>query len=371
MIILIFVNVLIIPFTWFLLRFIFKPKSLENKSETNEHDEHSILVVADNSEEKSKGNIRDIYEGECAGDYSTKWTLTYDLVFLIIMICFLIILCTLTTIYTPIIWSDWKFWLKEFISFILIIIGVFCGGLICRHYCEIDDNGYILTNRSSHFKVNYTKKFQHLFVHLVPLVISRTKKHDLTANSLIYLCWSYYVMLLSNLILIKPLRERSKFLMIQFNSIDRPEDRPNTLLWVTLCNMISSNIITVFYRWLYQVAGLNYYLIFIFSLVNTVGDGLAEPIGVYFGKHRYKTRGCCNRTRYERSFEGSSCVFISTVFFILIFSFAFRTDSQLWITLLILPISMTIAEATSPHTCDSPFLQGTGGLIIFLIVYFI
>merc|ERR1719334_3061394 len=31
------------------------------------------------------------------------------------------------------------------------------------------------------------------------------------------------------LVLIKPIRERFDFFMLQFNSLDRPEDRPNTL----------------------------------------------------------------------------------------------------------------------------------------------
>ena len=43
------------------------------------------------------------------------------------------------------------------------------------------------------------------------------------------------------LLLIKPLRERCLFLMIQFNSLDRPEDRPNSLNWLVAGNVCHLN----------------------------------------------------------------------------------------------------------------------------------
>ncbi|CAF1264002.1 unnamed protein product [Adineta ricciae] len=367
--VLIALNILIIPLTWFILRIVIKPKTVQKPDITDEHS--SLVINEEEKDETNTKNIRYIHEGESAGEYSKKWTSTYDLVFLILMVCFLIILSILTSIYIPSFWTEWKFWLKQIFAFIFIMFVVFCGGLLCRHYCQIDEHGYIITNRSSHFKVNYTKKIQHLAVHVIPLVISTHKSDHSILYNLISLTWSYYTVLLTNLILIKPLRERSTFLMTQFNSIDRPEDRPHTLMWVTLCNNVPTYAVTIFFRWLFNIYGFDMNAVFIFTLVNTVGDGLAEPVGIYFGKHRYKTRGCFNRTRYERSFEGSACVFISAVFFTSIFSFTFRSYLQIWITLLILPISMTVAEATSPHTCDSAFIHGVGGLIIFFVLLFV
>ncbi len=189
---------------------------------------------------------------------------------------------------------------------------LFCGGLVCRYFCPTDENGYIITNKSSQFKVNYTRKIPLFCTHVVPLLLTLVNKNNSIGSDTLNLSWHYYFTSLSILILIKPLRERFSFLMIQFNCIDRPEDRPNTLFWLIVCNSIPSHAVTIFFRWLYPFTGLSPYLTNIFVLVNVVGDGLAEPVGVYFGKHRYKTRGCFNKTQYERSFEGSSCVVLST-----------------------------------------------------------
>jgi hypothetical protein len=44
--------------------------------------------------------------------------------------------------------------------------------------------------------------------------------------------------------------------------------------------------------------------------ITGVGDGLAEPVGIWLGKHKYKTRSCFSPRRYTRSWEGSArCAF--------------------------------------------------------------
>ena len=72
-----------------------------------------------------------------------------------------------------------------------------------------------------------------------------------------------------------------------FLSFDRPEDRPNTLLWL-------STQITVGYLILipaiFFFISIGYSdLIMVPILVNGIGDGLAEPVGVKFGRLKYKT----------------------------------------------------------------------------------
>lgn len=87
--------------------------------------------------------------------------------------------------------------------------------------------------------------------------------------------------------LIKPVRERFTFIMLQFNSLDRPEDRPNTLAWIVGGNVLPGSIILVFYHWLFEQTNINPDLTYIFLFVTGVGDGFAEPVGIYFGKHKY------------------------------------------------------------------------------------
>lgn len=71
--------------------------------------------------------------------------------------------------------------------------------------------------------------------------------------------------------------------------------------------------------------------------------------------------------KYQRSWEGSACVFISSVIFTSVFYYAFASAIQFWAAMLILPPLMAYAEATSPHTLDTPFLMGLGGAALFVI----
>ena len=53
-------------------------------------------------------------------------------------------------------------------------------------------------------------------------------------------------------------------------------------------------------------------LIWIPFLSVGLGDGLAEPVGRIWGKHKYKVRAMCTSKRYTRSLEGSAVVFFWT-----------------------------------------------------------
>lgn len=48
-------------------------------------------------------------------------------------------------------------------------------------------------------------------------------------------------------------------------------------------------------------------------MIIAVGDGLAEPIGVYLGRHKYLCLQWFSKRRYLRSWEGSMCVFLSAM----------------------------------------------------------
>lgn len=63
------------------------------------------------------------------------------------------------------------------------------------------------------------------------------------------LAWGNWFTLLGFLVLIKPIRERTTFFMLQFNSLDRPEDRPNTLSWIVGGNIIPGCLMIIFFRW--------------------------------------------------------------------------------------------------------------------------
>jgi len=60
---------------------------------------------------------------------------------------------------------------------------------------------------------------------------------------------------------------------------------------------------------------------------------------------------------------GSACVFVATFVSILLFHQHFNTV-QLIVALVTIPLLITLAEAFSPHTWDSPLTYGIGGLAL-------
>jgi len=309
-----------------------------------------------------------IYAGQVAGRYDTRWTRTFDFVFLVGMMLFAAALAGLTTLLQPELWDNSSFWFF-LLPKVLIMMGVSTlGGIICRFFCIVDDAGYVITERSSVFKVNYTRKFQLLAAYLVPLLVKPDKESCSMCDGPLALAWGDFATLLCFLLLIKPIRERSTLFMLQFNSLDRPEDRPHTLKWIVAGNVFPGLFVLLFFRWLFARTTQSD-LVFILVFVTSIGDGLAEPVGIAFGKHKYSTSTCCSKRKYTRSFEGSACVFLSGIVFPALQYFDFETPMQLWLTMVILPFVVAYAEATAPHTMDAPVLMAATGLVLYTIIH--
>jgi len=307
-----------------------------------------------------------VHEGDQApgGDYSEikNWTQTFDMVFLSGMMTVLAGLCICTTIYQPHIWVDGHFWLMQVPKVAVMVVTSLGGGIVCRWFCKVDENGYVITNKDSVFKVNYTRKLQHFAAYAIPLVVHSGEHGPLS------LIWGDWFTLLGFLILIKPIRENSLFFMLQFNSLDRPEDRPNTLKWIVAGNVVPGQILIVIFRYFFSWTNQQD-LVYIFIMITGIGDGLAEPVGIAWGRHKYWTSGLFSDRKYQRSFEGSACIYISGFIFCFIYWYAFAGPWQMWVAALVLSPAMTYAEATSPHTIDTPFLMGVGGLLLLLITH--
>ena len=101
-----------------------------------------------------------------------------------------------------------------------------------------------------------------------------------------------------------------------------------------------------------------------------IGDGFAEPIGVRFGRIKYKTYALFTKKRFFRTVEGSLTVFISTIGVLFWFGDLF-TEKQFICAIALLPITLMFTEAISPHTWDGPFLSGVSGILVcFILMYF-
>jgi len=211
-------------------------------------------------------------------------------------------------------------------------------------------------------KVNYTRKIIHFLFFFTPLYLETILPFE--ASTFTFACsgLTYIVFLF---LLCKPIRSKSRFISTVFASIDRPEDRPYTITWIWTQLVATYIVLAIMLRWLGVYD--KQILILITVLVNAVGDGLAEPVGVRFGKHKYRTRALFVDRTYTRSLEGSMCVFLSGIVAVLLFS-EHLTPVQVNIALLIIPIAMTLAEAFSPHTWDGPFLYLAGGVSTVMVL---
>lgn len=263
----------------------------------------------------------------------------------------------ITTIMCPASVGNWMVWLGT--------VGA-VGFNTLVSYCT----GRLHQRNPTVWKVNYTRKISHFCMFMMQILVRYVVQLDdeiETVSTLIVTSTLY--MMLYHLVLLKPFRKRFKWARVVFLSLDRPEDRPYTLRWLTTQNIAYYMVFTPLMYCLIAVDKFQLY--FIPTLVVGLGDGLAEPVGVKWGKHKYTTRaiwyeGRCCYGKFTRSLEGSACVFIVTVLSIGIMANQF-TLTQLGVAFGVLPISMTLAEAWSPHTWDTPFLFGVGGGLVFAI----
>lgn len=91
------------------------------------------------------------------------------------------------------------------------------------------------------------------------------------------------------------------------------------------------------------------------ALIVGISDGLAEPIGIRWGRHRYQVQWTNRMKPSVRSIEGSLCVAVSC-FLIVVCSYA-SSGMLLWPQLiggaLLIALVLTIIEAISPHGWDN------------------
>lgn len=226
-------------------------------------------------------------------------------------------------------------------------IGSFIGGFIVRH---------------KGIKTNYTRKINHLILFALPMAFFSLYTYE---ESLMTAVFSFPIGFVDLTIYIKPIRERIGIIQTAFLSFDRPEDRPHTLLWLSTQRVASYSVLIPLLIYLNSVGKMS--LLYIPVLINGIGDGLAEPVGVRFGKHTYKAYALFSKKKYVRSIEGSACVFITSIITVLALHSSF-CPNQFIAALIGIPIVMTLAEAIAPHSWDSPFLYAVSGLAVFGIL---
>ena len=215
-------------------------------------------------------------------------------------------------------------------------------------------------------KVNYTRKINHFAIFFLPVFIDQQFNAE-TFTDFIYLAISALITTASLLAFYEPIRKAIPPFQLMFEGFDRPEDRPHTLTWLW-SQFAAGFAVMLPMIWLCGQWGLES-LVLIPILINVIGDGLAEPVGVRFGTHKYKTRALFTNKEFVRTLEGSACVLI-TGFIVILMHFEYFSTIQFIFAMLLIPIIMTLTEAYSPHTWDTPFLMFTGYASVILIMLF-
>ncbi len=228
--------------------------------------------------------------------------------------------------------------------------------------------GWLVENRG--LNVAYTRKTGHIFANFVlPIMVvpPAIVGVDLFHSWYISAVWgSLFKFILPYLILIRPIRMKIYICYLSFRAYDRPEDRPYTMIW-HITQLLAVTILLVPMSQYFAAKGM-WPLFLIAACSVGLGDGLAEPIGRIYGKKKYKVKALFTRREYTRSYVGSACVAFFTVVGIL-FSANFLSVNELLILLAVLPITMVIVEAKSPHTWDNAFMYGACWLVIYLVVF--
>jgi len=214
-------------------------------------------------------------------------------------------------------------------------------------------------------RVNYTRKINHFVLFFVPIYLATVFSYETTLATTTV---TGLILMGSIGVYALPVRARLPVVATMFSSFDRPEDRPYTLLWLQT-QIAAGYLVIIPLAVLFARQG-SPELMLIPILINGIGDGLAEPVGVRFGRHRYNVRALHGDRIYTRSLEGSACVLVTGILVILLFQGSF-TPAQFWVALATIPVAMTLAEAFSPHTWDTPFLFLTGGVLLLGITSFV
>ncbi len=245
---------------------------------------------------------------------------------------------------------DLSFVLNQSSNVIVLILSQYLNGLLVIH---------------KNVKVNYTRKINHFLLFFIPIFLNRGYAHieafDLYAIGA-------FLAVAKFIFYIKPIRDRVSFINVMFHSFDRPEDRPHTLKWIVTQTaagyavLLPASMIFAYYDLLH--------LVVIPILIYGIGDGLAEPVGVRFGRHEYKSYALFTRKSYVRTLEGSAVVLLTGLVVIGAF-YNYFTPLQFIVAMAAVPLLLTLVEAFSPHTWDSPTIFFAGYASLFGIMVYL
>jgi len=225
--------------------------------------------------------------------------------------------------------------------------------------------GWFVENRG--WKVAYTRKVIHVAFFAVPFWFDAHMPLS-EPHAIVWALWNVNLVGWILILITKPVRRTVSFVQTMYASSDRPEDKGLSQIYAWIQIPFSIVIIAGFSVTLRHMDAAEWTMIPILAVA--IGDGLAEPVAVFWedrkwfgGTHKYRTRGLFSGDRvFTRSIEGSTTVFLGTLVSVLIYLNT-MTTGQLIFFVCVLPVMITILEMVAPHSLDNPFLLFFGYLI--------
>ena len=242
----------------------------------------------------------------------------------------------------------WEIMMKKSIIYSTIMILLIFNGIAKQRY---------------NIRVNYSRKVSHILIWSATFIADQIANID---ESMISILWNVFFAALGLMLWTIPIRkyDPTGLMDIVYSGVDRPEDRPNSLKWLVWQNIgVGLSVLPFGLLWDYWKVE-DFILVPI--MIVTFGDGLAEPIGIKFGKHKYKVKGLCTDQEYTRSLEGSFMVFLSGIVILCAIYQEFER-AEFIANLIILPFIATICEAVAPHSLDNPIIIIVTSSILSLI----
>ena len=148
-----------------------------------------------------------------------------------------------------------------------------------------------------------------------------------------------------------------------FEALAREKDSPRRGYFIVL-PYLTTALGGLLSNWLFGAFAVMGYL------VGGAADAVAEPVGVRFGRHRYRVPSLKKVEIAERSVEGSLSVLVVSIVLSAVFFCAYYhlPLSHSLLSSLLLSVVVVFVEAASPHGADNLTIQVTAsGLASFFV----
>lgn len=333
---------------------LYDARDMGDMAEDDEKEKTRMLRMTRQSVSRNGGALP---IGDDADEHDLVADVDYDVNFLNIMetIGWAGIAVMVFCLFTTLVLMGRVSWLPRPDHMFGIYIGVFLGTFtvvtIVAGYCRV----------YWHVNISYTRKVTHFFSFFLPFGLSAILPFEKTATTYILtFCTAFVAFIplmdgIRNIPCMWPLR-------LAYASFDRREDRPLTLLWAVTQALMVYAVMLPCIILLEKMGNASYILIPL--VVTGFGDGLAEPVGKAFGRHKYRAAAMCTSKEYTRSIEGSLVIVATGVIVVsTMFAIDHMSLTQFLVAFFAVPIPMAIAEAKSPHSWDNPFLLLVGGTL--------